>query len=41
MGMAELDQTADFNYGSVEMTDRLLQCAQQCIPYFSAAVSIY
>lgn len=38
MGMAELDQTADFNYGSVEMTDRLLQCAQQCIPYFSAAV---
>jgi hypothetical protein len=38
MGMAELDKTADFNYGSVEMTDRLLQCAQQCIPFFSTAV---
>lgn len=38
MGMAELDAEADFNYGSVEMTDRLLQCAQQCIPFFSAAV---
>jgi len=38
MGMAELDKEADFNYGSVEMTDRLLQCAQQCIPFFSASV---
>jgi len=38
MAMAELDKTADFNYSSVELTDRLLQCAQQCIPYFSPQV---
>jgi len=38
MGMAELDADADFDYSSVELTDRLLQCAQQCLPFFSAAV---
>jgi len=38
MGMAELDKTADFDYTSIELTDRLLQCAQQCLPFFSAAV---
>jgi len=38
MAMAELDKTADFEYASADLTDRLLQCAQQCIPFFSAAV---
>ena len=36
--MAELDQTKEFDYTSVELTDRLLQCAQQALPYFSTQV---
>jgi hypothetical protein len=38
MGMAELDKTAEFDYTSVELTDRLLQCAQHCLPFFSTGV---
>jgi hypothetical protein len=38
MGMAELDRSVDFDYNSVEMTDRLIQCAQHALPYFSAQV---
>jgi hypothetical protein len=38
MGMAELDRSADFDYNSVEMTDRLIQCAQHALPYFSTQV---
>jgi len=38
MSMAELDKTADFDYTSVELTDRLLQCAQHCLPFFSNQV---
>lgn len=36
--MADLDQTKEFDYASVEMTDRLIQCATQVIPYFSGQV---
>jgi hypothetical protein len=38
MGMAELDRSVDFDYNSVEMTDRLIQCAQHALPYFSTQV---
>jgi len=38
ISMAELDQTKEFDYTSVELTDRLLQCAQQALPYFSTQV---
>lgn len=36
--MADLDQTKEFDYASVEMTDRLIQCATQVMPYFSSQV---
>jgi len=38
ISMAELDQTKEFDYTSVELTDRLLQCAQHALPYFSSQV---
>lgn len=38
MGMAELDKSVDFDYTSVELTDRLIQCAQHALPYFSTQV---
>lgn len=38
ISMAELDQTKEFDYTSQELTDRLLQCAQQALPYFSTQV---
>ena len=38
MGMAELDKSVDFDYNSVELTDRLIQCAQHALPYFSTQV---
>jgi len=38
MSMAELDQTQEFDYTSQELTDRLLQCAQHALPFFSAQV---
>jgi hypothetical protein len=40
MGMAELDRSVDFDYNSVEMTDRLIQCAQHALPYFSTQVPL-
>jgi hypothetical protein len=40
MGMAELDKSVDFDYNSVELTDRLIQCAQHALPYFSTQVPV-
>jgi len=39
--MADLDQeseTVDFDYSSTEAVDRLIHCANQALPYFSATV---
>jgi len=38
MAMADLDADAEFDYNSVELTDRLIQCATHVIPYFSNQV---
>jgi len=38
MSMAELDTTKEFDYTSQELTDRLLQCAQHALPFFSTSV---
>jgi len=38
MAMADLDADAEFDYNSVELTDRLLQCATHVLPYFSNQV---
>jgi hypothetical protein len=38
MRMAELDKSVDFDVNSLEMTDRLIQCAQHALPYFSTQV---
>jgi len=38
MKMADLDADAEFDYNSVELTDRLLQCATHVLPYFSNQV---